>query len=94
MKRTDVEVWEHVSDIDLLWQVSMGELYDRCRRRFGDAYRPYDRLKGWLDSHDVYPKRADMDTRVRALPREGLMSLLYTLEDWAEEANPPREDLA
>lgn len=91
-KRQDVEVWEHVSDIDPLWQQPWWVLRDRAARRYIALGGPRDRLLAWLDDHNVFPKRGDLDTRVRALPREGLMSLLYTLEDWATEKNPPHED--
>lgn len=96
MRRVDVEIFESVSDIPGAeqWQLTKDELIAVFERRYNQAGKPADRLKAWLDDHKIYPIRAELPVRVWTLQHEGLISLISAALDWAEEANPPRSDLA
>lgn len=100
MARKDVQVFERVSDVTPEeWLLSDQELFRLCDQRFAALTPSFKRpspelekrLHVWLDDHNVYPKRGSLDARVRALPHEGLISLLQVLEDWRVEASPPGE---
>lgn len=102
-RRDDTIVFEGVSDITPEeWVLTRDELYDLIVRRFNTytgvitteerREAAQARVKAWLDDHNVYPKRADLDTRIKAMPHEGLISLLSVLGDWRAEQHPLGED--
>jgi hypothetical protein len=68
-----------------------------AEHRFVRAGEPHDRLKAWLDDHQVYPKREENAVRVYGLDWFQMLGLVAEIGLWVqehrEEADPPRADL-
>jgi hypothetical protein len=73
----------------LSWQ----EMHTVTLMRFREAGQPWDKLKAWLDQHDVYPKRATEDVRIQKLDWFALSSLMRAAKVWVDqkrdEDHPP-----
>jgi hypothetical protein len=69
-----------------------------AERRYVEAGEPHDRLKAWLDDHQVYPKREENAVRVYGLDWFQMLGLMAATADWLnekrEEDNPYGSDLA
>jgi hypothetical protein len=69
-----------------------------AEHRFVRAGEPHDRLKAWLDDHQVYPKREENAVRVYSLDWFQMLGLMAEAQQWVldkrEEENPYGADLA
>jgi hypothetical protein len=78
--------------------LSWEELKMIAEHRFLKAGEPWDKLKGWLDEHQVYPKREESAVRIFSLDWFQMVGLVHVTGWWAqekrEEDNPPYADLA
>lgn len=78
--------------------LSWEELHMVAGDRYVRAGEPHDRLQGWLDDHQVYPKRADVQTRILSLDWFGMLGLMHEAKLWLDEKreadHPPLEDTA
>ena len=89
-----------VSDIPEghLGGLSWDEAHTIAGARYVEAGEPHDKLAGWLDDHQVYPKRADVNTRILSLDWFQMISLMAEAGHWRdekrEEDNPYGADLA
>jgi hypothetical protein len=96
MRRSDVIVFDHVSDIPgfEVQQLTWEELHVTFNTRYRRAGQPQNKLKDWLDDHKVGAKSHDPEQRVYQLDWFGLCSLMAEARIWEDEKHPPRSDLA
>ena len=69
-----------------------------AERRYVEAGEPQDKLRAFLDDHQVYPKRAELGERVMNLDWFQMLGLMAEAGEWVrekrEEDNPYGADLA
>jgi hypothetical protein len=75
--------------------LSWEELKVVAEMRFNQAAQPHDKLKAWLDDHQVYPKGAEADRRIMELDWFGMLGLMHEAKLWLDEKreadHPPHE---
>jgi hypothetical protein len=65
--------------------LSWDELKTVAEMRFIQAGEPQDKLKAWLDDHQVYPKREENAVRVGGLDWFQMVGLMHDIGEWVRE---------